>query len=156
MEKSRSNILVIHGPNLNLLGKREPHIYGSLTLAEVNERLVEHGQRLNLVLEIMQTNHEGVMIDAIQQADSQFSCIIINAAAFTHYSFALRDALAAISIPAIEVHLSNIHQRDEFRHKSVIAPVAAGQICGFGADSYILALEAAVRLLGQEAQKQNE
>nr|WP_092067291.1 type II 3-dehydroquinate dehydratase [Dendrosporobacter quercicolus]NSL46509.1 type II 3-dehydroquinate dehydratase [Dendrosporobacter quercicolus DSM 1736]SDL53500.1 3-dehydroquinate dehydratase [Dendrosporobacter quercicolus] len=152
MDKNRGDILIIHGPNLNLLGKREPHIYGSLTLVEINERLINHARRLKLELDIMQTNHEGVIIDAIQQAESQFACIIINAGAFTHYSLAIRDALAAVSIPAIEVHLSNIHKRDEFRHKSVIAPVVAGQICGFGADSYILALDAAARLVRQKEQ----
>lgn len=147
----RNNILIIHGPNLNLLGKREPNIYGAETLETINTKLQEHAKALAVQLEIIQTNHEGVLVDAIQQADGRFDVIIINAAAFTHYSVAIRDALAAVSVPAIEVHLSNIHKREEFRHKSLIAPVVVGQICGFGSTSYILALEAAAKLFKQEA-----
>lgn len=135
-------ILVIHGPNLNLLGKREPNVYGKLTLDEINDKLILKAEKLGIRLEFMQSNHEGVIVDAIQQAEGCFAGIVINAAAFTHYSIAIRDALAAVSVPAIEVHLSNIYKREEFRHHSVIAPVVHGQISGFGADSYLLALEA--------------
>lgn len=148
MERGKSNILVIHGPNLNLLGKREPDIYGTLTLNEINDKMVEKAEKLGMGIEILQSNHEGVIIDAIQQADLRYACIIINAAAFTHYSIAIRDALAAISVPAIEVHLSNIYKREAFRHNSVISAVVHGQISGFGVDSYLLALEAAARIGG--------
>ena len=141
-------ILVLHGPNLNLLGRREPQIYGSQTLADINGLLLERAQQDGLVIDFKQTNHEGVLVDAVQAAKEEgYSFIIINAAAFTHYSVALRDALAAIDVPAIEVHLSNIHKREEFRHHSVIAPVVMGQICGFGADSYMAALEVVIRKL---------
>lgn len=138
-------ILVIHGPNLNLLGKREPHIYGSVTLDAINTKLYKKAAELNLQLEIIQTNHEGAIIDAIQS--SRCGCIIINAGAFTHYSIAIRDALAAVSVPSIEVHLSNIYKREEFRHHSVLSPVVRGTICGFGSYSYFLALEAAAELI---------
>lgn len=148
MEKGKSNVLVIHGPNLNLLGKREPDIYGTLTLNEINNKMVEKAEKLGLGVEILQSNHEGIIIDAIQQADVRYACIIINAAAFTHYSIAIRDALAAVSVPAIEVHLSNIYKREAFRHNSVISAVVHGQISGFGVDSYLLALEAAARIGG--------
>lgn len=148
---SQKKVLIIHGPNLNLLGKREPNIYGAKTLEDINADLCVHARKLAVQLEIVQSNHEGVLVDTIQQAQGQFDLIIINAAAFTHYSVAIRDALAAIAVPAIEVHLSNIHKREEFRHKSLIAPVVIGQICGFGSTSYILALEAAANILQQEA-----
>lgn len=144
-------ILVLHGPNLNLLGKREPHIYGSTTLDDINEGLRKKCSELGILFESVQSNYEGVLVDKIQAADGDYNCIIINAAAFTHYSIALRDALAAIRVPAIEVHLSNIHKREEFRHHSVIAPVVVGQICGFGSDSYFVALEAARRIMYREA-----
>ena len=147
MESSTEKVLIIHGPNLNLLGKREPAIYGAATLDDINTMLSNRAQELGLQLTIVQTNHEGVMIDTIQEADDKFSCIIINPAALTHYSIAVRDALAAIGVPAIEVHLSNIYQREKFRHHSVISPVAIGQIAGFGANSYLLALEAASGLI---------
>lgn len=141
-------VLVLHGPNLNLLGKREPEIYGSLTLADINELLQKRAAEAGLVIDFMQTNHEGVLVDAVQAAPQQgYDFILLNAAAFTHYSVALRDALAAIAVPAIEVHLSNIHKREEFRHHSVIAPVVMGQIAGFGVDSYMAALEVAIRKL---------
>lgn len=148
-----SKILVLHGPNLNLLGKREPHIYGSTTLEDINTGLKKKCLELGIEIECMQSNHEGILVDAIQAAEGIYDCIIINAAAFTHYSIALRDALAAIRVPAIEVHLSNIHQREEFRHHSVIAPIVVGQICGFGSDSYFVALEAAYRIIHREASK---
>jgi len=136
-------ILVLHGPNLNLLGRREPEVYGKLTLSDVNAMLTAKAAELDLEIEFMQTNHEGVLVDAIQSAEGCYGCIIINPAALTHYSVAVRDALAGISVPAIEVHLSNIYNREEFRHHSVTAPVTVGQIAGFGAHSYVLALQAA-------------
>lgn len=140
-------ILVLHGPNLNLLGKREPGIYGSTTLEDIVAMLKGEAAKSGFELESMQSNHEGVLVDAIQAANDQYDFIILNAAAFTHYSIAIRDAIAAISVPVIEVHLSNIHKREKFRHHSVIAPVVVGQICGFGADSYIAALQVAIRKL---------
>ncbi|CVK19628.1 type II 3-dehydroquinate dehydratase [Sporomusa sphaeroides] len=152
MRADTEKILVLHGPNLNLLGKREPDIYGATTLEDINTMLQERAEGLGLELTVIQTNHEGVMIDAIQQAQGQYACIIINPAAFTHYSIAVRDALAAVSVPAIEVHLSNIYRREDFRHHSVISPIAVGQIAGFGANSYLLALEAAAGLLGADKQ----
>ncbi|MCM0757228.1 MULTISPECIES: type II 3-dehydroquinate dehydratase [Sporomusa] len=152
MRADTEKILVLHGPNLNLLGKREPDIYGATTLEDINAMLQERAEGLGLELTVIQTNHEGVMIDAIQQAQGQYACIIINPAAFTHYSIAVRDALAAVSVPAIEVHLSNIYRREEFRHHSVVSPIAVGQIAGFGANSYLLALEAAAGLLGADKQ----
>ncbi len=147
MNATAGKILVIHGPNLNLLGKREPEVYGATTLADINVMLTERSGDLGVELTITQTNHEGVMVDTIQQAAGQYDCIIINPAAFTHYSIAVRDALAAVNIPAIEVHLSNIYRREEFRHHSVVAPVAVGQIAGFGANGYLLALEAATAII---------
>jgi len=140
-------ILVIHGPNLNLLGKREPDVYGVLTLNEIDHKMMAQAEKLGIRLESMQSNYEGVIVDAIQQAEGCYDCIIINAAAFTHYSIAIRDALAAVSVPAIEVHLSNIYKREQFRHHSVISAVVCGQISGFGVDSYFLALEAAARIV---------
>lgn len=141
-------ILVMNGPNLNLLGTREPEIYGSLTLADIHERLRQRANEVDLDIEFMQSNHEGVLVDAIQRARRTVDYIILNAGAFTHYSIALRDAIAAIDVPVIEVHLSNIHQREEFRHKSVIAPVVLGQIAGFGAESYMAALEIIICRMG--------
>lgn len=150
---SLKKILVLHGPNLNLLGKREPEIYGRETLDDVNEKLEAKAKRADLGIDFLQTNHEGVMVDAIQSAVGKYDYIIINAAAFTHYSIAVRDALAGIDVPAIEVHLSNIHKREEFRRHSVIAPAVVGQIAGFGADSYLVALEAAILKLRGEAER---
>lgn len=141
-------VLVLHGPNLNLLGRREPEIYGSHTLSDINSAMEERGRRLGLLLNFYQTNHEGALIDAIQQAEGLYECIIINPAAYSHYSIAIRDALAAVSVPAIEVHLSNIHSREEFRRHSVISPVVHGQISGFGMNSYLLAVEAAAQVIG--------
>ena len=141
-------ILVMNGPNLNLLGTREPEIYGSLTLADIHERLRQRANEADLDIEFMQSNHEGVLVDAIQRARRTVDYIILNAGAFTHYSIALRDAIAAVNVPVIEVHLSNIHQREEFRHKSVIAPVVLGQIVGFGAESYMAALEIIICRMG--------
>ena len=141
-------ILVLNGPNLNLLGTREPEVYGTLTLADIHERLRQRANEAGLDIEFMQSNHEGVLVDAIQRARRTVDYIILNAAALTHYSIALRDAIAAVDVPVIEVHLSNIHKREEFRHKSVIAPVVVGQIAGFGAESYLAALEIIIWRMG--------
>jgi 3-dehydroquinate dehydratase II len=141
------SILVLHGPNLNLLGQREPGIYGSLTLAEINRLLEAEGQKLSAKVFAMQSNHEGVLVDAIHAALGQHQGILINAGAYTHTSVALRDAIAAVNLPAVEVHLSNIYRREDFRHNSYIAPIAIGQISGFGAQSYVLGLQALVHHL---------
>lgn len=140
-----ANVLILHGPNLNLLGTREPEIYGALTLEDINRALAERGREAGLTLDFFQSNHEGALVDAVQGAQGKYAFIILNAAAYTHYSIALRDAIAAVEVPVIEVHLSNIHRREAFRHRSVIAPVVMGQICGFGADSYLAALEIVIR-----------
>lgn len=141
-------ILVIHGPNLNLLGSREPDVYGSATLADINAALGALGRELGGELLFFQSNHEGGLIDRIHQARSEgVAAIIINPGAYTHTSIALRDAVAAVAIPTIEVHLSNVHARESFRHQSLIAPVAAGQIVGFGALGYQLALRAVLAKL---------
>lgn len=142
-------ILVLHGPNLNLLGTREPEIYGSTTLDDINEMIAERAVEAGIETAFYQSNHEGDLVDAIQQANHKFDFIIFNAAAFTHYSIAIRDAIAAIDVPVIEVHISNIHQREEFRHTSVLAPVAMGQICGLGVESYLAALEAIIYKLNR-------
>lgn len=140
-------ILVLHGPNLNLLGQREPEIYGRWTLAEIDEMLVNQAHKTNTELRIMQSNHEGVLVDAIQDARLWGQGILINAAALTHYSYALADAITATRLPAVEVHLSNIYARESFRHHSVLAPVCVGQISGFGHRSYLLGLQALVEHL---------
>jgi len=135
-------ILILHGPNLNLLGIREPAVYGSMTLKEINRMLLELGSELGCEISIVQSNCEGTLVDAIQSASGKFDGILINPAAYTHTSVAIRDAISAVAIPTIEVHLSNIHSREDFRAKSFVAPIALGQICGFGADSYLLGLRA--------------
>lgn len=146
-----SKILVLNGPNLNLLGRREPEIYGSLTLEAINTRLEKRAAAAGVAIEFFQSNHEGALVDAVQGAEGKADFILLNAAAFTHYSIALRDAIAAVSVPVIEIHLSNIHRREEFRHTSVIAPVVMGQVAGFGAESYLGALEIALLKLSEAA-----
>lgn len=147
MTKVRPRILVIHGPNLNLLGQREPHIYGTTTLEEINRVLRKQAEQLRLDVETHQTNHEGVMVEVVQKAMTGYDGVIINPAAFSHYSIAVRDSLAAVPVPVIEVHLSNIHGREEFRRHSVTAAVAKGTITGLGPSGYLLALEAIARMI---------
>ncbi|MBS3939163.1 MAG: type II 3-dehydroquinate dehydratase [Peptococcaceae bacterium] len=147
--------LVIHGPNLNMLGQRERRIYGLTTLTELNAALSAAALGLNWEIEIMQSNSEGEIVTAIQDALGNHDCIIINPGAYTHYSIAIRDAIAACGVPTIEVHLTNIYQREEFRHKSVVAPVSVGQVSGFGPYGYIMALNAANQLLGATANAQS-
>lgn len=138
------SILVLHGPNLNLLGQREVGIYGRLSLAEINQQLEALATELGVSLSILQSNHEGVLVDAIQAAAGVQAGLLINPAAYTHTSVALRDAIAGVQLPTVEVHLSNIHKREAFRQHSYIAPIAIGQITGFGAQSYLLGLRALV------------
>ncbi|MDQ2096370.1 MAG: type II 3-dehydroquinate dehydratase [Tychonema bourrellyi B0820] len=138
------NILVLHGPNLNLLGQREPGVYGSATLNDINQLLEQEALALQVKAYIQQSNHEGVLVDAIHSMLGQYQGLLINAGAYTHTSVAIRDAIAAVNLPAVEVHLSNIYRREAFRHHSFIAPVAIGQISGFGSDSYRLGLQALV------------
>lgn len=137
-------ILVIHGPNINLLGKREPDIYGKFSLDKINKSLLDKAKKVKAQLKIVQSNHEGEIVDLLGKSRGKFDVIIINPAAYTHTSVAIRDAVVACGIPAIEVHLSNIYSREIFRQNSLIAPVCKGQVSGFGALSYILALEAAL------------
>jgi 3-dehydroquinate dehydratase-2 len=145
-------ILVLHGINLNMFGKREPAKYGTTTLAEIDARLLALGKELGVEVITFQTNHEGAMCERIQQAFSEdVDAVLINAGAWTHYSYGLRDALAMLTVPIVELHMSNIHAREQFRTSSVIAAIARGQICGFGVDSYLLALRAAVSAVGQAA-----
>lgn len=139
-------ILFLNGPNLNLLGQREPGIYGTTTLDDIERRIQERATKLGVQIGFRQTNSEGQLVDWIQQARSEFDAIVLNAGGYTHTSVALRDAISATAVPTIEIHLSNVHAREEFRHRSLIAPVCCGQISGFGANSYILGLEAAVNL----------
>ena len=139
-------ILFLNGPNLNLLGRREPGIYGRTTLAEIESRVKDRATKLRVEIEFRQSNLEGELVSWIQEAPSHCQAIVLNAGAYTHTSIALRDAISAIGVPTIEIHLSNIHAREEFRHRSMIAAVCVGQIAGFGAQSYILALEASVNL----------
>jgi 3-dehydroquinate dehydratase-2 len=141
------NVLVIHGPNLNMLGTREPDIYGHQTLEEINAALTAQADRLGLYIETFQSNHEGDMVDKIQQAHDSFHGIIINPAAYTHTSIAIRDALSLLNIPVVEVHLSNIYKRESFRRTSMISAVVTAQISGFGSQGYLLALEGLARVL---------
>ena len=149
MKKEPLCILVIHGPNLNLLGTREPAIYGTQTLADIDSDLKKKGEKLGFRVETFQSNHEGAIIDKIQQAVTSVCGLIINPAAYTHTSVAIRDALQMLDQPVVEIHLSNIYQREPFRHKSLIAPVITGQIAGFGAHGYLLALDAIIALYRQ-------
>ena len=143
---TRMKILFLNGPNLNLLGQREPEIYGHTTLAEIEARVRERAAELGAGIDFRQSNLEGELVAWIQQAKGKADVIVLNAAAYTHTSIALRDAIAAVGVPTIEIHLSNIQAREEFRQKSLIAPVCCGQIIGFGANSYILAVEASVNV----------
>lgn len=137
----------MHGPNLNLLGTREPEIYGRTTLNDIDRALVKLGGELNLGVETFQSNSEGMIVDRIQAARGKISALIINPAAYTHTSIAIRDAISAVEVPVIEVHLSNVYKREPFRHHSTIADVAEGRIMGFGADGYLLALRAAAKMI---------
>lgn len=139
-------VLFLNGPNLNLLGHREPEVYGKTTLADIEARVRGRANSLGATIDFRQSNSEGELVGWIQQAKNNFDAIVINAAAYTHTSVALRDAICAVGVPTIEIHLSNIHAREEFRHRSLIAPVCKGQIAGFGPNSYILGLEAAVNI----------
>ena len=139
-----AKVLVLNGPNLNLLGTREPAIYGSTTLKDIEAMMLKRASEAGIAIDFFQSNHEGELVDRVQAANHNYDYIIFNAAAFTHYSIALRDAIGAIEVPVIEVHISNIHKREEFRHTSVLAPVALGQICGLGVESYLAALEAVI------------
>lgn len=137
-----TKVLVLHGPNLNLLGQREPEVYGHKALDQINREIAALADQLSFEVDFFQSNHEGALVDQIQQAYGRFDWIILNPGAYSHYSLAIRDAIAAVMIPAIEVHLSNIYAREEFRSRSVLAPVCQGQISGFGSASYLLALYA--------------
>ncbi len=140
-------ILVLHGPNLNLLGEREKGIYGSLTLDEINSKIKSEAKSLGVEIACFQSNSESELVDQIQESRKKYDGIVMNPAAFTHTSVALRDAVAAVNVPVVEVHLSNIYQREEFRHHSMIAPVARGQVSGFGVESYLLGLRALLSLI---------
>ena len=148
-------VLVIHGPNLDLLGQREQDIYGETTLEDINQALNDLAGEHDIELECFQSNHEGDIVEKIGRAKEQgFGAVLMNPAAYTHTSIAIRDAVAAVNIPTVEVHLSNIHAREEFRHKSLIAPAARGQICGFGTASYLLGLEALTGLIEQKSEQE--
>ena len=139
-------ILCLNGPNLNLLGQREPAVYGKTTLKEIEANVRKRADELGATAEFRQSNLEGELVGWIQEARNKFDVIVLNAAGYTHTSVALRDAITAVGIPTIEVHMSNVHAREKFRHRSLIAPVCVGQIVGFGANSYVLAIEAAVNI----------
>jgi 3-dehydroquinate dehydratase-2 len=144
---AKKKILVLNGPNLNLLGRRQPEIYGKLTLAEIEQRVRALAKDLGVEIEFRQSNSEGELVTWVQEAAGQFAALVFNPAAYTHTSLALRDAISAAGIPTVEIHLSNIHKREPFRHHSHIAEVAVGQIAGFGVDSYLLGLRAAAGLV---------
>lgn len=146
-------ILIINGPNINLLGTREPEIYGALTMDNINDSLLDYAKTLGVEIETFQSNIEGEIVDKIQQSKKDCAGIVINPAAYTHTSVAIRDAIAAVNMPAVEVHISNIHSREEFRKNSFIAPVCIGQISGFGADSYRLGLKGLVDFLNNNIEK---
>ncbi|MBD2312990.1 type II 3-dehydroquinate dehydratase [Desertifilum sp. FACHB-1129] len=152
-QRTLFSVLVLHGPNLNLLGQREPGIYGSVTLADINQMLEAEGRSLQTQVSTFQSNHEGALVDAIHQALNLHQGLLINAGAYTHTSVAIRDAIAAVALPTVEVHLSNIYRREEFRHHSYIAPIAIGQISGFGAQSYRLGLQALIEYLKTQTPK---
>ena len=143
----QKRILIIHGPNLNMLGKREPDIYGHQSLAEIDTRLKEKGEKLGIDVETFQSNHEGALVDKIQQAAGTVHGVVINPAAYTHTSVAIRDALAMLDIPIVEIHLSNIYRREPFRHTSMIADIVVARIAGFGSNGYTLALEGLAGML---------
>lgn len=147
ISEKKTRILVIHGPNLNMLGKREPEIYGASTLDEINKSLEKRAEELGIIVETFQSNHEGAIVEKIQKAYGCFNGILINPAAYTHTSVAIRDALLLFDMPLIEVHLSNIYKREEFRHKSMISDIATAQLAGFGARGYVMALEAITEML---------
>ena len=151
MPKKTVRLLVLHGPNLNLLGTREPDLYGTTTLAQIDERL--RASAGSIELDIFQSNTEGEIVDRIQQAKGRASGILINAAAYTHTSVAIRDALSAVALPAVEVHLTNLHRRESFRRKSLLAGVVVGRVEGFGPESYLLGLQGLIKLLRQERTK---
>jgi 3-dehydroquinate dehydratase-2 len=142
-------ILVMNGPNLNLLGEREPEVYGGETMLSINDEILEKGRKMGYDVVFFQSNSEGGLIDRLHEARLDCAGVILNAGAYTHYSYALRDAISAVKIPVIEVHMSNVNSRDEFRHKSVIAPVCRGTIAGFGKHSYVLALYALDNIFGK-------
>jgi 3-dehydroquinate dehydratase-2 len=141
-------LLLLHGPNLNLLGTREPDVYGKMTLEEINQAAGEHARKRRAELRAEQSNHEGALIDIIHVARNWADGVVFNPGAYTHTSVALRDAISAVNLPVVEIHLSNIHSREEFRHKSLLAPVCVGQICGFGWRGYLLAIDALLGYLG--------
>ena len=143
----KHKILVIHGPNLNMLGKREPEKYGTSTLDEINTRLIDHGSQTGLDVQPFQSNHEGSIVEKIQQARDVFDGLIINPAAYTHTSIAIRDAVMLLDIPVVEIHLSNIYKRESFRHQSLLCDVVTGQIAGFGMYGYVMALDAIVNII---------
>jgi 3-dehydroquinate dehydratase-2 len=146
-------ILFLNGPNLNLLGQREPDVYGRTTLADIEAAVRERAEKLGAEVDFRQSNLEGELVSWIQEAKGKFDVIVLNAAAYTHTSIALRDAISGVKVPTIEIHLSNVHAREEFRHKSLIAPVCTGQIAGFGANSYLLAVDASVNVIESDKKR---